>query len=47
MKLIPTYRIFKATGEWLYDTTSKAIAEQHAANGYTFSLLPNGFWVRG
>lgn len=44
-KLIPTYRIFKANGDWMYDTTSLAIAKQHEAVGFTYGLLPNGFWV--
>jgi hypothetical protein len=46
MKQIKTYRIFKANGEWLYDTTSLTVAEAHRVNGYTFALLPDGFWVR-
>ncbi len=42
---MPTYRIFKANGDWMYDTTSLETAKQHEAIGYTFTLLPNGFWI--
>jgi hypothetical protein len=31
------YRIWKADGVWMYDTTSLQIAKDHAKVGYTYT----------
>jgi hypothetical protein len=46
MALIPTYRIFKADGTWMYDTTSLRIVNEHVHKGYTCSKLPTGMWLK-
>lgn len=45
-RLIPTYRIEKPNGEHLYNTTSlKDAKEFKALLGYSYYLLPNGYWI--